>query len=200
MKHFPVGVYTPRATAVKWRVKAVPPSPHMPALGRPRGADHARRPRARARPSRRPRRVTSVCSAAGAGGRRMTCQNQPDEREQPLVGDHPRDRAQERRVAHRRKIPLDVARQRPRMVPRWPAASLHACPCRDGTRGCRRRIAARRYDASFGMPLNGTLGVVIVVNQQGGVWAARPVMEDLIRGGVLLSRPILDRTLAFVGE
>jgi hypothetical protein len=46
--------------------------------GRPRERDHAGRPRACARLSRRPRRVTIGCSAGGAGGRRMTCQNQPD--------------------------------------------------------------------------------------------------------------------------
>jgi len=46
--------------------------------GRPRERDHAGRPRARARLSRRPRRVTIGCSTAGAGGRCMTRQNQPD--------------------------------------------------------------------------------------------------------------------------
>jgi predicted nucleic acid-binding protein len=30
--------------------------------------------------------------------------------------------------------------------------------------------------------------------------AARPVMEDLLRGGMFLSRPLLDRALALVGE
>ena len=61
-------------------------------------------------------------------------------------------------------------------------------------------LAARRCAASLGLKVNGTLGLVLLAKQSGRISAARPVMEDLIRGGMFLSRLVLDRALAIVGE
>ncbi len=61
-------------------------------------------------------------------------------------------------------------------------------------------LAARRCAASLGLKVNGTLGLVLLAKQSGRIAAARPVMEDLIRGGMFLSRLVLDRALALVGE
>lgn len=61
-------------------------------------------------------------------------------------------------------------------------------------------LVARRCAASLGVTVNGTLGIVLLAKQSGRIAAARPVMEDLIRGGMFLSRLVLDRALAIVGE
>ena len=61
-------------------------------------------------------------------------------------------------------------------------------------------LAARRCAASLGLKVNGTLGLVLLAKQNGRIAAARPVMEDLICGGMFLSRLVLDRALALVGE
>ena len=61
-------------------------------------------------------------------------------------------------------------------------------------------LAGRRCAASLGIPVIGTLGIVLRARRQGIIPAARPVVEDLLRGGMFLSRSLLDRALAFVGE
>jgi predicted nucleic acid-binding protein len=72
-----------------------------------------------------------------------------------------------------------------------------------GLPGCRAVIddlAARKCAASLGIPFIGTLGIVLRARRQGIIPAARPVMEDLLRGGMFLSRALLDRALALVCE
>ena len=69
--------------------------------------------------------------------------------------------------------------------------------------GCRAVIddlAGRKCAASLGIPVIGTLGIVLRARRQGIIPAARPVVEDLLRGGMFLSRSLLDRALSFVGE
>lgn len=61
-------------------------------------------------------------------------------------------------------------------------------------------LAARKCAAALGIPVIGTLGIVLRARKQDVIPAARPVMEDLLRGGMFLSRPLLDRALALVGE
>jgi len=72
-----------------------------------------------------------------------------------------------------------------------------------GLPGCRAVIddlAARKCAASLGIPVIGTLGIVLRARRQGIIPAARPVVEDLLRGGMFLSRSLLDRALALVDE
>jgi predicted nucleic acid-binding protein len=72
-----------------------------------------------------------------------------------------------------------------------------------GLPGCRAVIddlAGRKCAASLGIPVIGTLGIVLRARRQGDIPAARPVVEDLLRGGMFLSRALLDRALALVGE
>lgn len=69
--------------------------------------------------------------------------------------------------------------------------------------GCRAVIddlAARKCAAALGIPVIGTLGIVLRARNQGIIPAARPVVEDLLRGGMFLSRALLDRALALVDE
>ena len=61
-------------------------------------------------------------------------------------------------------------------------------------------LAARRCAATLGIPLLGTLGLVLKAKQRGSVPAARPVLEQLRRSGLYLSDRVLNQALALVGE
>lgn len=61
-------------------------------------------------------------------------------------------------------------------------------------------LAGRKCAASVGVPVRGTLGLVLLAKKRGIIPAARPVLEDLLRGGMYLSRHVLDRALERVGE
>ena len=61
-------------------------------------------------------------------------------------------------------------------------------------------LVARKCAASLGIPVRGTLGIVLAAKKRGLVPSARSVMEDLIRAGLYLSRPVLDEALRRVGE
>lgn len=61
-------------------------------------------------------------------------------------------------------------------------------------------LAGRRCAAFFNIPVRGTLGIVLAAKQRGHIAAARPVMEDLIKSGLYLSRAVLDKALQKVNE
>jgi predicted nucleic acid-binding protein len=61
-------------------------------------------------------------------------------------------------------------------------------------------LAGRRCAAALGVPVRGTLGMVLAAKQRRWIPLARPVLEDLIRGGMYLSRGVLDEALSRVGE
>jgi len=61
-------------------------------------------------------------------------------------------------------------------------------------------LAGRRCACAHGLPLMGTLGVVLEAKKSGRLDHARPVLEDLLRGGMYLRRSVLDAALALVGE
>ena len=61
-------------------------------------------------------------------------------------------------------------------------------------------LAARRCAAALGVPVRGTLGLVLVAKRRGRIPAARPVVEELRRGGMYLSDAVLDAALTLVGE
>lgn len=69
-----------------------------------------------------------------------------------------------------------------------------------GSRAVIDDLAGRKCAASLGVPVAGTLGIVLLARRRGLITAARPVMEDLVAGGMFLSRAVLDRALAGVGE
>ncbi len=60
--------------------------------------------------------------------------------------------------------------------------------------------AGRRCAETFGIPLNGTPGLVITAKIRGFIPAARPVVETLKQHGMYLSSPVIDRALALIGE
>ncbi|TVR58601.1 MAG: DUF3368 domain-containing protein [Candidatus Competibacteraceae bacterium] len=58
----------------------------------------------------------------------------------------------------------------------------------------------RRCAETLGIPLNGTLGLVMTAKIRGVIPAARPVVETLKQHGMYLSRSVINRALALVGE
>ena len=61
-------------------------------------------------------------------------------------------------------------------------------------------LAGRRCAAALGIPVRGTLGLVLVAKQRGIISAARPILEKLRQSGMYLSNRVLDQALALVGE
>ncbi len=61
-------------------------------------------------------------------------------------------------------------------------------------------LAARRCAAAFGIPVRGTLGLVLVAKKRGYVTSARETIEKLRLTGMYLSDHVVARALAMVGE
>jgi predicted nucleic acid-binding protein len=61
-------------------------------------------------------------------------------------------------------------------------------------------LAGRRCAALLGIPVRGTLGIVLTAKQRGVIPAARPVLEQLIASGLYLSRQVLNTALQRVDE
>lgn len=61
-------------------------------------------------------------------------------------------------------------------------------------------MAARRAAERLGLPLLGTLGVVLTAKAAGAIAFARPVLEDLRRAGMYLSEHAMNEALALVDE
>jgi predicted nucleic acid-binding protein len=61
-------------------------------------------------------------------------------------------------------------------------------------------LAARRCARSLGLPMIGTLGIVILCRHRGILSAARPVVEALCDSGLRLKPTLMDEALAKVGE
>jgi predicted nucleic acid-binding protein len=61
-------------------------------------------------------------------------------------------------------------------------------------------LAGRKCATCFGIPVRGTLGIVLVAKKRGLIPKARPILEHLIQNGLYLSKQILDEALQRVGE
>jgi predicted nucleic acid-binding protein len=61
-------------------------------------------------------------------------------------------------------------------------------------------LAGRRCAEALGLPLRGTVGLVLAAKQAGRLTAARPVLERLRDSGMYLSDAVLQRALRRVGE
>jgi predicted nucleic acid-binding protein len=61
-------------------------------------------------------------------------------------------------------------------------------------------LAARRCAATLGIPVRGTLGLVLLAKQRNRVALARPLVHALREAGMYLSDRVVDRALALVGE
>lgn len=60
--------------------------------------------------------------------------------------------------------------------------------------------AGRRCAEVLGVPLSGTLGLVLLAKQRGMIPSARQVVATLKQHGMFLSEKTIDQALAFVGE
>ena len=76
-------------------------------------------------------------------------------------------------------------------------AWAHAHP---GTEAIVDDLAARRCAAALGIPVRGTLGLVLTAKRRGVIPMARPVVEQLRQAGMYLSERIVQQALALVGE
>jgi len=61
-------------------------------------------------------------------------------------------------------------------------------------------LAGRRCAEALGLPLRGTVGLVLAAKQAGRIQAARPILEELRDHGMYLSDALLNRSLRWVGE
>lgn len=69
-----------------------------------------------------------------------------------------------------------------------------------GTEAVLDDLAARRCAAALGIPVRGTLGLVLAAKQRGLVPAARPLLERLRLTGMYLSDRVMNEALSLVGE
>ena len=61
-------------------------------------------------------------------------------------------------------------------------------------------LAARRCAATYGIPVRGTLGLILTAKKRCVIPEARPVLEKLRQSGMYLSDRILNQALALIGE
>jgi predicted nucleic acid-binding protein len=61
-------------------------------------------------------------------------------------------------------------------------------------------LRGRKCAASLSVPVRGTLGIVLVAKKRGIIPAARPVVEDMMRAGLYLSKKVLNQALTMVDE
>ncbi len=61
-------------------------------------------------------------------------------------------------------------------------------------------LAARRCAQALGIPVRGTLGLVLTAKQRGVISEARPVLEQLRLSGMYLSERLMNQVLMSVGE
>lgn len=61
-------------------------------------------------------------------------------------------------------------------------------------------LAARRCAVALGIPVRGTLGLVLTAKQRGTIPAARPLLEQLRDSGMYLSERVMNQALALLGE
>jgi predicted nucleic acid-binding protein len=61
-------------------------------------------------------------------------------------------------------------------------------------------LAARRCAAVLGIPVRGTLGLVLIAKQRGEIPAARPLIDQLRQSGMYLSTSVINQALALIGE
>ncbi len=92
----------------------------------------------------------------------------------------------------------------PRAIQAWDlgpgeSAVLATAQARPGTEALLDDRAARRCADALGIPVRGTLGLVLLSKQRRKIPAARPVLERLLQTGMYLSAAVLEQALAPVG-
>ena len=92
----------------------------------------------------------------------------------------------------------------PASVERWDLGSGESQVIAQGLAGERWVVlddrAGRRCANAHGLPVIGTLGVVLRAKQRGLLAEARPWIAKLVDAGMFIDHEILDKGLASVGE
>jgi predicted nucleic acid-binding protein len=71
---------------------------------------------------------------------------------------------------------------------------------RSGTEAIIDDLAGRRCAAALGIPVRGTLGLILTAKRRASTPQARPVLERLRQAGMYLSDRIMNQALTLVGE
>lgn len=61
-------------------------------------------------------------------------------------------------------------------------------------------LAGRRCAEALSIPVNGTLGLVLIAKRRGVIHASRPVLEKLRQSGMYLSDSTMNQALSLIGE
>ena len=69
-----------------------------------------------------------------------------------------------------------------------------------GSRAVLDDLEARRCAQSFGVPMIGTLGVVLRAKRRGLIEMARPIIEHLRKAGLYASDALIESSLRHLGE
>lgn len=69
-----------------------------------------------------------------------------------------------------------------------------------GTEAVLDDLAARRCAAAIGVPVRGTLGLLLTARRRGIIPAARPLLERMRSAGMYLSDKVMNDALALIGE
>ncbi len=77
---------------------------------------------------------------------------------------------------------------------------LSACLAEHGTIAVQDDGAARQCGRSLGIPIVGTLGIVLAAKRRGDIVSARAVVDKLLDDGLYLSASIVAEALHEVGE
>jgi predicted nucleic acid-binding protein len=93
----------------------------------------------------------------------------------------------------------------PRVIQTWDlgegeSAVLAWAYTHPGTEAIVDDLAGRRCAAALGIPVRGTLGLVLTAKRRGRLPQARPVVERLRQVGMYLSDRVMNQALALVGE
>jgi predicted nucleic acid-binding protein len=74
------------------------------------------------------------------------------------------------------------------------------CAARQGVEAIVDDLGARRCADTLGIPVRGTLGLILVGKRRGRIPAARPVLDSLRLAGMYLSDHVMNRALQTVDE
>jgi predicted nucleic acid-binding protein len=80
------------------------------------------------------------------------------------------------------------------------SAVLAWCAARPGVEAIVDDLNGRRCAHALGIPVRGTLGLVLLAKRRGRLREARPVLEFLRGAGMYLSERVINRALTTVGE
>ena len=83
---------------------------------------------------------------------------------------------------------------------RWRIGRVGLAQSHPGAEAVIDDLAARKCAAAIGVPVRGTLGIVLAAKRRNLIPLARPLVERLLQSGMYLSDSLMNGALALVGE